>query len=38
MVELFNDPDQGRATRAMKAMMGMKKLDLAALRAAAGKT
>jgi predicted 3-demethylubiquinone-9 3-methyltransferase (glyoxalase superfamily) len=35
MGELFTDPDQNRATRAMKAMLGMKKLDIAALRAAA---
>ena len=27
--------DQGRATRAMKAMLGMKKIDIAALYAAA---
>jgi hypothetical protein len=31
----LGDPDQGRAQRAMKAMLGMKKLDLDALRAAA---
>ena len=35
MVEVLNDPDKGRAERAMKAMLGMRKLDLAALRAAA---
>jgi hypothetical protein len=35
MDELFADPDQSRATRAMQAMFGMKKLDIAALRAAA---
>ncbi len=35
MLELLNDPDQRRAQRAMQAMFGMKKLDLAALRAAA---
>jgi predicted 3-demethylubiquinone-9 3-methyltransferase (glyoxalase superfamily) len=35
LAELFNDPDQARATRAMRAMLGMKKLDIAALRAAA---
>lgn len=35
MEELFSDPDPERATRAMKAMLTMKKLDLAALRAAA---
>ena len=38
MVELLTDPDDGRAQRAMKAMLGMKKLDLAALRAAADET
>ncbi|MFJ9415152.1 VOC family protein [Streptomyces sp. NPDC101227] len=35
MAELMNDPDQGRATRAMRAMLGMKKIDMAALQAAA---
>ncbi|MGQ4517091.1 VOC family protein [Streptomyces sp. DW26H14] len=34
-VELVTDPDPARAERAMKAMFGMKKLDLAALSAAA---
>ena len=34
-LELFADEDPQRAERAMKAMFGMKKLDLAALRAAA---
>ncbi|MEU5582539.1 MULTISPECIES: VOC family protein [Streptomyces] len=33
--ELLSDPDAGRAQRAMQAMLGMKKLDVAALRAAA---
>jgi predicted 3-demethylubiquinone-9 3-methyltransferase (glyoxalase superfamily) len=33
--ELFADPDQERAARAMQAMFGMKKLDMAALRTAA---
>ena len=33
--ELFSDPDQSRADRAMKAMLGMKKLDIAELRRAA---
>ena len=33
--KVMNDPDPARAQRAMKAMYGMKKLDLAALRAAA---
>jgi predicted 3-demethylubiquinone-9 3-methyltransferase (glyoxalase superfamily) len=35
MAELLADPDRGRAERAMRAMLGMKKIDLAALRAAA---
>ena len=35
MDELFADPDKSRAERAMKAMLEMKKLDIAALRAAA---
>jgi len=35
MDELLNDQDPERAERAMKAMLGMVKLDLAALRAAA---
>jgi hypothetical protein len=35
MDELFSDPDPARAERAMRAMLGMGKLDLAALRAAA---
>lgn len=35
MEELFADPDEGRAERAMKAMLGMRKLDIAALRRAA---
>jgi predicted 3-demethylubiquinone-9 3-methyltransferase (glyoxalase superfamily) len=33
--ELMSDPDNGRAERATKAMLGMKKLDVAALQAAA---
>ncbi len=32
---LLRDPDSGRAQRAMQAMMGMKKLDLRAMRQAA---
>jgi predicted 3-demethylubiquinone-9 3-methyltransferase (glyoxalase superfamily) len=32
---LLGDPDPGRAQRAMQAMLGMKKLDIAALQAAA---
>lgn len=35
MDELFSDPDPQRAERAMKAMLGMRKLDIAALRRAA---
>ena len=35
MEEMLNDPDRGRAERAMRAMLGMKKIDVAALRAAA---
>jgi len=31
---MLNDPDQHKAQRAMKAMLGMKKLDLAELRRA----
>ena len=38
MEELFSDPDTSRANRAMQAMFGMKKLDIAALRAAADGT
>jgi predicted 3-demethylubiquinone-9 3-methyltransferase (glyoxalase superfamily) len=33
--ELLGDPDPGRAQRAMQAMMAMKKIDIAALEAAA---
>jgi predicted 3-demethylubiquinone-9 3-methyltransferase (glyoxalase superfamily) len=35
MEELFADPDKSRADRAMKAMLGMRKIDVAALRRAA---
>ncbi len=35
MEELFADPDRTRAERAMRAMLGMKKLDIAAMMAAA---
>ena len=35
MLELLNDPDKARSDRAMRAMLGMKKLDLAALQGAA---
>ena len=38
ITELFADPDPARAERAMKAMLGMVKLDIAALRAAADGT
>ena len=37
MLELLNDPDRARADRAMSAMMGMKKIDIAAIYAAADK-
>jgi predicted 3-demethylubiquinone-9 3-methyltransferase (glyoxalase superfamily) len=35
MAEMLNDPDKERSRRAMQAMLGMKKIDIAALRAAA---
>jgi predicted 3-demethylubiquinone-9 3-methyltransferase (glyoxalase superfamily) len=35
MDEVFSDPDPERARRAMQAMLGMRKLDIAALRSAA---
>jgi predicted 3-demethylubiquinone-9 3-methyltransferase (glyoxalase superfamily) len=35
LLELVNDPDPGRATRATQAMYQMRKIDLAAIRAAA---
>ena len=35
MVELFTDADKDRASRAMQAMLGMKKIDVAAIQAAA---
>jgi predicted 3-demethylubiquinone-9 3-methyltransferase (glyoxalase superfamily) len=35
MDRLFSDPDPARAQRAMQAMLGMRKLDVAALNAAA---
>jgi predicted 3-demethylubiquinone-9 3-methyltransferase (glyoxalase superfamily) len=38
MLELLNDPDPERSQRAMRAMLGMTKLDLAALQAAADGT
>jgi len=37
MGEILGDPDPERSHRAMEAMLGMKKLDLAAMRAAADK-
>jgi predicted 3-demethylubiquinone-9 3-methyltransferase (glyoxalase superfamily) len=36
MEEIFSDPDRGRAERAMRALLTMRKIDLAALREAAG--
>jgi predicted 3-demethylubiquinone-9 3-methyltransferase (glyoxalase superfamily) len=38
MGELIKDPDQGRVQRGMEAMFTMKKLDLAAIMAAADRT
>ena len=38
MLDLLNDPDQARVARAMAAMFQMKKLDIAALYAAADQT
>ena len=35
MDDVFSDPADGRADRAMRAMLGMRKLDIAALRQAA---
>jgi predicted 3-demethylubiquinone-9 3-methyltransferase (glyoxalase superfamily) len=35
MDEVFSNPDPGAAERSMKAMLGMRKIDVAALRAAA---
>lgn len=35
MEEMLSDPDEERATRAMTAMLGMRKIDVAALHAAA---
>jgi len=35
MDEMFSDPDPKRAERAMQAMLGMSKIDIAALRSAA---
>jgi predicted 3-demethylubiquinone-9 3-methyltransferase (glyoxalase superfamily) len=38
MEEMLNDPEQERGQRAMKAMLGMQKIDLAALQAAFNQT
>jgi len=38
LMELMSDPDGERSQRAMKALLGMRKIDLAALRAAANKS
>lgn len=38
MDEMLNDPDSGRRDRAMRAIFGMKKIDIAALHAAADGT
>ncbi|MDQ3934827.1 MAG: VOC family protein [Actinomycetota bacterium] len=35
MDQVFSDPDKGKADRAMKAMLGMKKIDMAELQRAA---
>lgn len=35
MGDLLSDPDDGRGQRAMRAMLGMKKIDVSALKAAA---
>jgi len=35
MSEMFADPDKGRAERAMRAMLGMRRIDIAAMQAAA---
>ena len=35
LIELLGDPDKARAARAMQAMMGMRKIDIAAVEAAA---
>ena len=35
MADLLTDPDPARSQRAMRSMLGMKKIDLAALHAAA---
>lgn len=38
LMDLMGDPDPGRAQRAMQAMLGMRKIDVAALHAAADDT
>jgi predicted 3-demethylubiquinone-9 3-methyltransferase (glyoxalase superfamily) len=38
LLELVHDPDEARAQRAMRAMLGMRKIDVAALHAAADGT
>jgi predicted 3-demethylubiquinone-9 3-methyltransferase (glyoxalase superfamily) len=38
LIELQSDPDRARAARVNQAMLGMRKLDIAALEAAAGAT
>ena len=35
LADLLNDPDQGRAEQAVRAMLGMVKIDIDAIRAAA---
>jgi predicted 3-demethylubiquinone-9 3-methyltransferase (glyoxalase superfamily) len=35
MEEMLHDPDPARAERAMRAMLGMRKIDIAAIRSAA---
>jgi predicted 3-demethylubiquinone-9 3-methyltransferase (glyoxalase superfamily) len=36
LIELINDPDREKSQRAMSAMLGMKKIDIAAVEQAAG--
>jgi predicted 3-demethylubiquinone-9 3-methyltransferase (glyoxalase superfamily) len=36
MLEYLHQPDQAKAARAMQAMLGMRRIDLAAIEAAAG--
>lgn len=35
LTELLNDPDPGRSQRGMRAMLGMRKIDIATLEQAA---